>query len=93
MTYTYAILKVSRGTYDEIRQKLKAAAYDHAFHRDGAVEVIDMHGVALQEEAVDDTTKDVETPQTEPVSDPPASTPQADGNNGEATNEEAKSAE
>lgn len=44
-THTFAVLKVSQQTYDEIRLKLKTAAYDHAFHEDGK---IDMHGIALQ---------------------------------------------
>lgn len=42
-TYTFAKLEVSRGTYDEIAGKLRAAGYDHAFV-DGA---IDMHGIGL----------------------------------------------
>lgn len=49
--YTYAILKVSPETYQEIRDKLAAAGYQHAFHDDdGDGEVIDMHGIALQAE-------------------------------------------
>ncbi len=44
MTYTYALLHVSQATYDEIRQKLLDAHYDHAFGEDGE---IDMHGIAL----------------------------------------------
>ena len=44
-THTYAVLNVSQGAYDEIRQKLQTAAYDHAFHENG---IIDMHGIALQ---------------------------------------------
>jgi tRNA A37 threonylcarbamoyladenosine dehydratase len=43
-THTYAILDVSKRTYDEIAQKLRDAQYDHAFDRD----VIDMHGIALR---------------------------------------------
>lgn len=46
-TYTYAICEVSEATYQEIRAKLVAAGYDHAFHVDAGVEVIDMHGIAL----------------------------------------------
>jgi hypothetical protein len=45
MKSTYAILNVSQSAYDEIREKLQTAAYDHAFHENG---VIDMHGIALQ---------------------------------------------
>lgn len=44
-THTFAVLKVSQSTYDEIREKLQTAAYDHAFHENG---IIDMHGIALQ---------------------------------------------
>lgn len=44
-THTFAILKISQATYDEIRDKLQTAAYDHAFHENG---VIDMNGIALQ---------------------------------------------
>lgn len=46
MTYTYAILEVSKATFDE----LVDAKYDHAFNDDddGAL-VIDMHGIALKE--------------------------------------------
>jgi hypothetical protein len=43
-THTYVALEVSSAAYDEIRQKLKAAGYEHAFHEDG---LIDMHGLAL----------------------------------------------
>lgn len=51
MTYTYVILEVSQAVYDEIAGKLRAAAYDQAFHEDadGSV-VIDMHGIALKRE-------------------------------------------
>jgi hypothetical protein len=44
MSYTYALLEVSAGTYQEIARKLKKAGYDHAFNADGA---IDMHGIAV----------------------------------------------
>ena len=49
MTYTYALLEVSKATYDEIAEKLKAAGYGHAFHQsaDGDRTAIDMHGLAL----------------------------------------------
>lgn len=49
MTYTYAVLDVSREAYDEIRGKLEAAGYQHAFHDD----LIDMHGIALKAGAAD----------------------------------------
>ncbi len=48
MTYTYAILDVSLTTFNEIRAKLDAAGYQHAFDRD----VIDMHGIAVRAEPV-----------------------------------------
>lgn len=48
MSYTYALLEVSRLAYDEIAGKLRAAGYDHAFGRD---EEIDMHGIAIIPEA------------------------------------------
>jgi hypothetical protein len=44
MSHTYAILKVSKATYDEIAAKLLAAGYDHAFHG-GA---IDLHAIAIR---------------------------------------------
>lgn len=44
-TYTYTTLAVSQAAYDEIRAKLAAAQYDHAFHEEGR---IDMHGIALK---------------------------------------------
>ena len=43
-THTYAELEVSPEAYDEIRSKLEAAGYTHAFMEDGA---IDMHGIGL----------------------------------------------
>lgn len=46
-THTYAILEVSEQAYREIRERLKAAGYAHAFHEDDGREVIDMHGIAL----------------------------------------------
>lgn len=46
-TYTYALVEVSKATFDEIASKLKESGiYDHAFHDDG--KVIDMHGLALK---------------------------------------------
>lgn len=36
MTYAYALLKVSPATYAEVRAKLEAAGYEHAFDSDGA---------------------------------------------------------
>ena len=47
-TYTYAVLPVSPDVYREIRERLEAAGYEHAFHQGGDGEVIDMHGIALR---------------------------------------------
>lgn len=44
VTHTYALLEVSRATFEEIACKLRDAGYDHAFIEDGE---IDMHGIAL----------------------------------------------
>lgn len=44
-THTVATLEVEPATYDEIRQKLEDAGYQHAFLDDGGV--IDMHGIGL----------------------------------------------
>jgi hypothetical protein len=49
-TYTYAILEVGSEFYREVREKLEAAGYTHAFHADTEGEVIDMHGIALRAE-------------------------------------------
>ena len=49
MTYTYAILEVSKEAYDEIKEKLKEAGYQDAFGEEG---IIDMHGIALKELAI-----------------------------------------
>lgn len=51
VSYTYALLPVSRETFDEIKRALLAAGYEHAFRDDG--EVIDMHGIALQRKVPD----------------------------------------
>lgn len=48
MTHTYAILTVSRRTFDEVRSKLADAGYDFALHDGGAT--LDMHGITLQVE-------------------------------------------
>lgn len=48
-THTYAILHVSPTCYEEIRERLAEAGYQHAFHHTpGEPEVIDMAGIALQ---------------------------------------------
>ncbi len=48
MTHTYAKLKVSTSTYNEIRNLLLAAGYADQFIAKGDKELIDMHGLALE---------------------------------------------
>jgi hypothetical protein len=48
MTYTYAVMNVSPACFEEIKQKLIAAQYQHALHNDG--KTLDMHGIALEVE-------------------------------------------
>lgn len=50
MSHTYAILLVSKKTYAEIRMKLIRAGYEHAIDEVVRGEILDMHGIALQEE-------------------------------------------
>lgn len=51
MTYTYVVLKISPLAYEEIKSKLEAAGYQHAFHDEGEDGiVIDMHGIAVARE-------------------------------------------
>lgn len=50
MTHTYAILKVSPATWQEIHDKLRAAGYEDQFHEVEGRIAIDMHGIALQEQ-------------------------------------------
>lgn len=47
-TRTFAICEVSKATFEEIAKKFREAGYDHAFEDEG--KIIDMHGIALQEE-------------------------------------------
>jgi hypothetical protein len=63
MTHTYAVLEVSPAAYAEIREKLDAAGYDHAFDSHSGAEVIDMHGIALRAE--------VKLPPIAPPPEPP----------------------
>ena len=51
-TYTYVTLDVSQSAFEEISRKLEEAGYYHLFHRDhkNGPLVIDMHGLALQQE-------------------------------------------
>lgn len=48
-TRTYARLELSQAAYDEIKIKLKAAGYSHAFTKNG---VIDMHGIGVAQKLV-----------------------------------------
>lgn len=47
MTHTFAVLGVSQAAYDEIKTKLEAAGYGHAFIN----QTINMHGIGLVAEA------------------------------------------
>lgn len=47
MTYSVAILDISKEAYWEIRRKLRDAGYSHCFHED----IIDMSGIAVRIEA------------------------------------------
>ena len=50
MTYTYAILELSKSAYDEIRIRLEVAGYTDQFHEnksDTENPIIDMHGIAV----------------------------------------------
>ena len=58
MSHTYAVLKVTKRAYQEIRAKLEQAGYDQAFHDN---EIVDMHGIAIQPEALNGTIVDAAT--------------------------------
>lgn len=45
-THTYAVMKVSSATFEEIASKLKEAGYSQAFLKEG--QVLNMHGIALE---------------------------------------------
>lgn len=59
-THTFAVLEVSRTTFEEIAQKLRAAGYDHAFGHSEEnrklmdvgthphFDIVDMHGIGLK---------------------------------------------
>lgn len=47
-TYTYVTLEVSLACFEEIRARLDATGYSHAFIHDSGGMLIDMHGIALQ---------------------------------------------
>ena len=49
-THTYALMEVSRDTFNEIRDKLLAVDYRHAIHEpedENQSVRLDMHGIAL----------------------------------------------
>lgn len=57
-THTCAVLDVSPAAFAEIRDRLQAAGYEHAFDRvDGKVVMIDMQGIGLIEAASTSTTE------------------------------------
>lgn len=56
-THTYALLEVSAASYDEIKTKLQAAGYGHAFLSNGT---IDMHGIGVTREETDLNAKSLE---------------------------------
>lgn len=47
-THTYVVMDVSANAYAQIHEKMVAAEYHHAIHKDGDEEVIDMHGIAVK---------------------------------------------
>lgn len=54
-THTFAVLEVSKETYEEIATKLRDAGYGHAFQglveENGRIyEDVDMHGIAIRQE-------------------------------------------
>lgn len=50
MTHTYVVLEVSSSAYEEIKELLEKAGYDHVFHKESKdVTLIDMHGIALKD--------------------------------------------
>jgi hypothetical protein len=46
-TYTFAVLDLSSGAFEEISRKLKDAGYEHAFSKSDGRVVIDMQGIAV----------------------------------------------
>lgn len=49
-THTSAILELSQESFAEIRAKLLAAGYEHAFYREYNRVIIDMNGLAIKTE-------------------------------------------
>lgn len=48
MSRSFATLMISPEAYGEIKTTLLAADYGHAIGESNGIEVIDMHGIALQ---------------------------------------------
>jgi hypothetical protein len=51
-THTYVILEISDAAFQEIKEKLEKAGYQHAFHEDEGRTVIDMHGIAVASDGI-----------------------------------------
>lgn len=49
-THTFALLPLSKAAYAEIKAKLEAAGYQHAFLEEDGKVTIDMHGIAVVED-------------------------------------------
>lgn len=49
-THTFAVLELSQLAFDEIKAKLTAAGYQHAFFQDDGKLTMDMHGIGVREE-------------------------------------------
>lgn len=49
-THTFAVLELSAAAFKEIRDKLEAAGYQHAFIKEDEELTIDMHGIGIKEE-------------------------------------------
>lgn len=46
-THTFALLELSESAFDEIKEKLKEAGYEHAFMEEDGKLTIDMHGIGV----------------------------------------------
>lgn len=78
-THTVALLEVSAAAHEEIRSKLEAAGYHHAFLADDDGLLIDMHGIALCAEKEphmeDEKDKTDAAPETPAPTEAPAEAP------------------
>lgn len=54
MTYTYAILKISKTAFDEIMARLKNVNYRHVFDNEGLT--LNMNGIGLEAEILPQTS-------------------------------------